>query len=170
MNARETEILIQKYWDCETSREEERMLREFFSEGDIPEHLLQYKSIFAYQIEQAELSLSADFDEKIMNLISEEKPRKKISLFAQSMRVAAVAFLCLAAAGITAYFSDSKKTQEYTDTYSDPGEALYVIRNVVFAVGTNIQEGREESVEAMSKLNKFDEYIKDIDDDDNIED
>ena len=163
MNDRDIDILLQKYLECDSSVEEEIFLKEYFSQNDIPEVLLPYKSFFIYLKEQSEPALNADFDEKILALVSGEgkKTPDKKPLFAQIMKVAAVALICLMMGGIAGYFTnrEDKKTI-YTDTFSDPKEALRVIQGAVIAVSFNLQEGREESMKAMSKLNKFDEYFK----------
>ncbi len=42
------EELLNKYFEGETSAQEERMLRSFFSKADVPEELAVYKPLFAY--------------------------------------------------------------------------------------------------------------------------
>lgn len=42
------EELLNKYFEGETSAQEERMLRSFFSKADVPEGLAVYKPLFAY--------------------------------------------------------------------------------------------------------------------------
>ena len=39
--------LLDKYFEGETSCEEERELRRFFTEGEVPEHLQTYRPLFA---------------------------------------------------------------------------------------------------------------------------
>lgn len=60
------EQLLERYWRCETSLEEEARLRAFFSEGDVPEHLLRYKDLFVYQRLQQEERLGEDFDARVL--------------------------------------------------------------------------------------------------------
>ena len=40
--------LLDKYFEGETSCEEERELRRFFTEEEVPEHLQTYRPLFAY--------------------------------------------------------------------------------------------------------------------------
>ena len=49
MDCRYVEQLLGRYWQCETSLEEESELRSFFSKEEVPAHLLQYKDLFVYQ-------------------------------------------------------------------------------------------------------------------------
>ncbi len=162
MNAREIEILIQKYWDCETSRDEEILLQNFFLQEDIPEELKQYQGLFTYKKEQSELSLDESFDEKILSLIAEEPQQtgyRKKTLFSQITRIAAVALICLTIGSVATYFLTQDDEVVYTDTYDTPQEAYSVIQTAVFAVSNNLREGKYGTVEAMSKLNDFNEYF-----------
>ena len=60
------EQLLERYWQCETSLEEEAQLRTFFTEEDVPEHLSRYKDLFVYQQLQQEEHLGADFDARVL--------------------------------------------------------------------------------------------------------
>ena len=69
--------LLERYWNCETSLEEEGILRAFFSQKDVPAELRQYQSLFAYQqMESKAKHLGADFDSKLLAIINEEEPVK----------------------------------------------------------------------------------------------
>ena len=69
--------LLERYWNCQTSLEEERILRAFFSQKDVPAELRQYQPLFAYQqLEVNEKHLGADFDSKLLAMIEEEEPVK----------------------------------------------------------------------------------------------
>lgn len=49
MDYKYIEQLLERYWNCETSLEEEQILRSFFRQKEVPAHLLRYKQLFAYQ-------------------------------------------------------------------------------------------------------------------------
>lgn len=66
MDYKYIEQLLERYWQCETSLEEESELRAFFSKGEIPAHLLQYRDLFVYQQVQRETGLGEDFDARIL--------------------------------------------------------------------------------------------------------
>ena len=66
MDYKYIEQLLERYWQCETSLEEESELRSFFSEEEVPAHLLRYKDLFVYQAVQQEAGLGEDFDERIL--------------------------------------------------------------------------------------------------------
>lgn len=77
MDYKYIEQLLERYWKCETSLEEEKILRTFFTQDNIPESLIKYKDLFNYQSSaKKEERLGDDFDEKILSLIDEPQPVK----------------------------------------------------------------------------------------------
>ena len=69
--------LLERYWCCETSLEEEKILRTFFSQKDVPAELLPYKPLFEYEQEETTADvLGDDFDQMILAKVEEEKPVK----------------------------------------------------------------------------------------------
>lgn len=69
--------LLERYWNCETSLEEEGILRAFFSQKDVPAELRQYQPLFAcQQLEAKEKHLGADFDNRLLAMIEEDEPIK----------------------------------------------------------------------------------------------
>ena len=52
MDYKYIEQLLDRYWACETSEEEERILKAFFSQKDVPAALARYKALFVYENEQ----------------------------------------------------------------------------------------------------------------------
>ena len=72
MDYKYIEQLLERYWNCETSLEEEQILRSFFRQKEIPPHLLRYKTMFAYQEIEKERGLGSDFDAKVLARV--EKP------------------------------------------------------------------------------------------------
>ena len=66
MDYKDIEQLLERYWQCETSVEEEATLRDFFVKEEVPAHLLRYKNLFVYQQVQQEVGLGEDFDARIL--------------------------------------------------------------------------------------------------------
>ena len=98
MDSKQIEQLLQRYWDCDTTVEEERQLRQFFNGGDVPAHLIRYKDLFVYQEFLQNEQLSEDFDERLLKQVEVPVVKAKtVSIFsrlAPIMRaVAAIALL-----------------------------------------------------------------------------
>lgn len=73
MDYKYIEQLLERYWACETTREEEQILRAFFLQDNLPSHLRAYRDIFVVQGEQAQPHLSADFDSRVLERIGDEE-------------------------------------------------------------------------------------------------
>lgn len=71
MDYKYIEQLLERYWACETTLEEEQILRTFFQQENLPAHLKAYRDIFVLQQEHAEARLSADFDARVLKQIGE---------------------------------------------------------------------------------------------------
>ena len=98
MDYKYIEQLLERYWQCETTLQEEAILRNFFSQDDVPAELRQYKVLFA--IQQQEPALGDDFDARILAMVDlEEKPKAKVVNFTQRLmplfRAAAVVAIIL---------------------------------------------------------------------------
>lgn len=72
MDYKYIEQLLQRYWDCQTTLEEEAILKAFFSQEDIPAELAKYKPLFAYEAEEVKTDvLGDDFDARMEALVAE---------------------------------------------------------------------------------------------------
>lgn len=77
MDYKYIEQLLERYWECQTTLEEEAILRSFFAQDSVPVGLLQYRQIFVAQSKETEnVKLDDSFDERIMSIIENEKPVK----------------------------------------------------------------------------------------------
>ena len=95
MDYKYIEQLLDRYWQCETSLEEEQILRAFFQQNDIPAEMSQYQPLFAYVNEEKQTEV---LDEKMLSLIGEEPKAKVISIRQRLMplfRAAAVVAIVL---------------------------------------------------------------------------
>lgn len=78
MDYKYIEQLLERYWECETSLEEENILRSFFAQKEVPANLRPYQEIFAAEMEHKEPKLSDDFDQRVLALIEDVKEEKTV--------------------------------------------------------------------------------------------
>lgn len=123
MDSKQVEELLQRYWRCETTVEEEVRLRYFFCREDVPMHLRRYRSLFTYQQQQREENLGADFDTRLLAAIASEAPMveaRKDSLLLRLMplfkAVAVVAVLLLLGGVMRHSFSSEGREMAVADT------------------------------------------------------
>ena len=79
MDYKYIEQLLERYWRCETTLQEEEILRSFFSQEDVPVALLAYRDLFVAQREETKQEvLDESFDERMLAMVDEQKPVKPI--------------------------------------------------------------------------------------------
>ncbi len=100
MNYKYIQQLLERYWNAQTTLEEEEILRAFFLQDDIPANMLHYKALFEYEAtSNRNERLSEDFDNKMMRIIdSQDKGQRAINVsFLHRLRplFRAVACVCV---------------------------------------------------------------------------
>lgn len=81
MDYKYIEQLLERYWQCETTLEEEKILRTFFSQENVPVRLMPYKDLFTYeQMDVEQCRLGDDFDAKMLQITGETAPVKAVTI------------------------------------------------------------------------------------------
>ena len=71
------EQILNRYWECETTLEEERELKAFFQRNDIPERWKKEAALFGFfKQEREEGNLGEFFDHRVMEQVNEMEGRK----------------------------------------------------------------------------------------------
>ena len=81
MDYKYIEQLLERYWQGETTLQEETILKTFFSQPDIPEDLRKYSALFT---EKAE-GLGDDFDARMLEMTGEAPKAKTVTLTSRLM-------------------------------------------------------------------------------------
>lgn len=86
MDYKYIEQLLERYWEGETTLQEENILRTFFSQPEIPEEFQKFQALFICQQEKEEV-LGDDFDARILEMTGEADPKKaKIVVLASRLK------------------------------------------------------------------------------------
>lgn len=72
MDYKYIEQLIDRYFDGATSIAEERILKAFFSQDEIPAHLAKYADLFRYEAEGQSDTLGDDFDQRVISRLQND--------------------------------------------------------------------------------------------------
>ncbi|MBO7138067.1 MAG: pyruvate ferredoxin oxidoreductase [Bacteroidaceae bacterium] len=78
MDYKYIEQLLERYWECQTTLEEEAILRTFFRQEDVPASLLPYRQLFIEEDKMANEHLGKDFQDKILRMVDEEEPASSL--------------------------------------------------------------------------------------------
>ncbi len=146
--------LLEKYWEGETSVDEEANLRQYFNSGEVAEQFKEFIPLFKYYEGAKEMTLDDGFDTKILEQISAAKviPLKKSTWFSSGLKIAA-SVLLLIAAGY--FFSRSNevvdKPMAEKGEISDPKLALQQVKRALVMVSEKMNTGNSH-IKALSKL------------------
>ena len=115
MDYKYIEQLLERYWQAETTLQEESILRTFFSQPDIPENLRKYQPLF--DCDQKEEKLGEDFDARILEMIGEAPVAKTVTITSRLMP------LFKAAAIVAIILTLGNAAQAPWDIWDDPRDA-----------------------------------------------
>lgn len=98
-NYSRTHFLLDKYWRCKTSVEEERELRLFFAEGNsIPPELRPYQAWFRRPNAEDLPPLGEEFDRRLLDMVTSSRKLRRYRLI-RNLLLVVVSFglliLCL---------------------------------------------------------------------------
>lgn len=167
MDLQTIDKLLERYWNADTSPEEEEVLRKYFSENEVPEHLRGVASLFRqYQADRQFKTLDAAFETEVLEEISRAAFRKpKIHFEWQPLlRIAAVLMIFLLTALLLKQHLLVQDTQqvvvEHTeDTYEDPQQAYEQTRQALLLVSSLMNEGTQH-IEKLETFSEAQETIK----------
>lgn len=153
MDYKYIEQLLERYWQCETSVEEESELRIFFSAGEVPAHLLPYKDLFVYQQAQQEVRLGDDFDARVLAQVEVPVVKaRRLTLtgrFIPLFKAAAVIALILSLGNVAQHTFFAGETLDYNydaykDTYDDPEVAYKQVSSALMMLSEGINKSQDQ--------------------------
>lgn len=167
MDSKKLEELLQKYWDCETSLEEEQQLREYFRSEKVPEQMKEAASLFHYFEQQKNNSVNEQFDKTLLGQLKKPKARptgasgrgKVTNLVQTSLRIAAgVAVLVVAVFFVR---QEIRKTDAVAmeDTYDDPQKALEETKKALMMISKGFGRA-EQQAKKINLLNEAQEKVQ----------
>jgi len=150
--------LLEKYWQAETTVEEERELAVYFrGHNDIPPEWETYREIFSFYAEESGVKAGQDLEEKILLQIrplpalmpANTRLRLRIAWWAAAAVIILVAGLAPllqpapepAAAPAAQYAFRSLYDASVKDTYEDPQQALAAVRKALFTASLKMNKG-----------------------------
>lgn len=145
MELRQVEILLEKYFNAETSTAEERQLKTYFSSPDVAPQLEQYKPMFGYFTQAATQQF-----EKTVPLKTKRRP------YVAWLSVAASV---VALVGVFTFInSEEPVSNEGLGTYNDPEVAFEETQKALNMLSKNVNKG----VKSVNYLEEYEQSRKTI--------
>ena len=158
MDSEKLNELLQKYWNCETTLEQERQLQTYF-QGVVPDSLKDTASLFRYFEAQRNKKISdVSFDSGVINRIKHPAKGKIASLLYNSMRIAAGIIVLIMAVWFVRLEVRKSDPVEIADTYDDPKMAFEETKKALMMISRSFNTAEEQA----RKINLFNEAQKDI--------
>lgn len=167
MDSKRIDLILERYWNCVATQEEEAEIKAYFNSGlDIPEHLESTAPLFHYFKEETNIKLlDHGFDEKLISKLKKQPKRKARKLeqaFKNYMKVAAVIALVITTSFVfrmEIWQGDKPTLLLVEDTYKNPEEAYEETKRALLLIASKMNHGKK-GVEKISMLSKAESKIK----------
>lgn len=149
--------LLLKYWEGETSLEDEKALKSYFNSEHVDERLAKHKSLFQFIKKEQCKTLNTDLNEKIINQIY---PRKIVSMNWKKGLVAASIIL------ISGFFIWNYSLNDNTNKYTavkeieNPEEAFRIAKEALLLVSNKLNDGASRAASKVNKVKEINRYVK----------
>jgi hypothetical protein len=159
MDFNNMEELLKKYWNCETTLEEEKQLREFFAGNNIPDQWKETAAMFRYFDAVKKKSINdLAFDGQVLRNVNATKESKVRRLVYNAMRIAAGLAVVIAATWFIRTEIRSSMPQEVVDTYDDPKMAFEETKKALLIISKSFGTAEAQT----RKINMFNEAQEEI--------
>jgi len=157
MDSEHIEQLLAKYWNCETSLEEERELREYFNGGDIPPSWKETSELFRYFELRKNGSIDPSFDAGVLKKIRTAPRGRGVRLLYNVARMAA-GILVVVVATFLVQQEIRKAHPKEVDTYTDPKLAFEETKKALMMISKGFGHAQRET----KKINLFNEAEQEV--------
>ncbi len=159
MDFREIDDLLRKYWDCETSLEEEEQLRSYFQQGNIAERHQEAASFFRYLAVNKKKSIGDErFDEKVIRSVGKNKDPRIVQLVYNSMRIAAGIAVLVVAVYFVRKEIRSSDPVAVEDTFNDPQLAFEETKKALRIISKGFTQAENQA----RKINLLNEATEEL--------
>lgn len=137
MELNKTEILLEKYFEGQSSIEEEKELQKYFASANIAPHLKQYTPLFGYFSQAAAQELKREI--KVLPRIQDKKRTTNLWLSI------AASIVVMLVAGTYVYFDKESPSQEL-GTYDNPEAAMRETQRALAMLSSHVNVGIESVI------------------------
>jgi len=167
MDSKRIDLLLERYWNCVSTQEEENEIKTFFSSNSrVPAHLESTAPLFRYFTKEGEVKmLDKAFDNNLMVKLKQQPQGKvrKIELsFQNYMKVAAAIALVIATSFVfrmEIWQGEKPSLLLVEDTYKNPEEAYVETKKALMLIASKMNHGKK-GVYKISILSKAESKIK----------
>jgi hypothetical protein len=147
MDSKKIEELLNKYWNCETSLEEEQELRTYFKGHEIPTQFQEAASLFRYFEASKKKSIDdRGFDTAVISRVNKPAKGKVIRLVYNTMRIAAgIGVLVVAVWFVRKEVRTPTADVPVEDTYEDPKMAFEETKKALMMISKSFGQAEQQA-------------------------
>ena len=147
--------LLDKYWEGDTSLQEEAELKMYFSSNEVDEKLKPFKSLFQFFKEEREDGSTIGLEQKILDEIQGTTPKtRKLSPWRPLLKYAAVLVFALFSGYAIFYGSMNSPVNEsivYDDNPQEAIEAYNEVKAALALVSNKLEKGTSTAAFGLNK-------------------
>ncbi|HPF51810.1 MAG TPA: hypothetical protein PK335_09560 [Draconibacterium sp.] len=157
MRTEEVKILLQRYFEGESTDADERSLEAYFQSGEVDAEVAEYAEFFGGISELATVADDPTIEEDIMDYILENEQREKTRYRSMWKVVTGIAATVIIVLGGFLFYQEQQKPFE--DTFKNPDEAYAYATHTLEFVSGKYTKGLAQ-LSNFEKLRKANDPVK----------
>ena len=150
--------LLEKYWNAETTPQEEEQIMNERAQLQGPES--QYFAFIAEARKQKSMLTIDDIDAFNLKQTLNASKATVRPLYRWMASAAAIMILAFSAFGVWKYSQQTAVHQQMAETYEDPYEALEEVREALAFMSTKLNKSQDEAFTNIQKAGEYAEMFK----------
>jgi hypothetical protein len=139
METKEIKHILQRYFEGESTAEEERMLKSYFHSGRVAGELKEYTGLFTGISELSELNKDDRIEEEIMDFLLESESKEKVKYRGMWQMVTGIAASVIIVIGGLLFYQN--RDQQFEDSFDDPEVAYAYATQTLEYVAAQYNKG-----------------------------
>jgi hypothetical protein len=139
MNRNEVEILLQRFFEAETTLREEHLLKDYFQHEQVDSEFEPYKAFFTGLVWENDTSDTSGIEESVMDYILEKEVATKSRYRQMWLTVTGIAASLLIAVGGMLFYQQQQAP--FRDTFTDPNEAMAYAQETLMFMSEKYNNG-----------------------------
>lgn len=157
------EKLLERYYEGETSLEEENVLRQFFQNENLPAHLKSHQAQFRYFLEARNQHPSPSFNSRLIEKLSTPERGEVVSLVTWGMRLAASVGLVVIGFASGFFYNQWSAKQPTAKRVAVSADAMpMMVIKKVLSFGQQPQSSASERIQAINRSYQLGQVDQDI--------
>ncbi len=157
---KDIEQLLENYWNCETSLEEEQTLRNFFHGSSVPASMKETAELFRFFEAEKSNTLHESFEPAVTKELRKRQGGKIVAMvsFTNIARIAAGILVVVVATYFIRQEVRKSYPKEIQDTYTDPQLAFEETKKALMMISNTFGKAKHEA----GKIKMFNDAEKKI--------